>query len=349
LTLVADPPLDPPRLRRRILRRALFGLVAVVLVLVLLLVGGWITLLVHDSGTPSPAARSTGNDAEWLGHGWVDGHKTQADVDALALQLRGTGIRDLFVHAGPFNDDGTLDPSRRPRGRWLLTALHAALPGVRVQAWLGDRVGPGRMDLDSAATRTNVVTAAGQVLDDGFDGIHYDFEPVHSGDPGLLQVLAATRAQTSTRSALLSVSATYLQPVAGLGAVLGVLPGHPTLWSTSYLHQVAVRVNEVALMAYDTALPSRRAYGGYVRRQTELALRAVPDDVTLLIGLPAYHENTFKHHSSAETVAASLRGIRLALGSTPPPRPFGVSMYVDYAASRQDWASYRSDWALLLG
>jgi hypothetical protein len=52
---------------------------------------------------------------------------------------------------------------------------------------------------------------------------------------------------------------------------------------------VALRVNEVALMVYDTALPSRRAYSGYVRRQTELALRAVPDDVTLLIGLPAYH------------------------------------------------------------
>jgi hypothetical protein len=52
-----------------------------------------------------------------------------------------------------------------------------------------------------------------------------------------------------------------------------------------------------------------------------------------------------KHHSSAETVAASLRGIRLALGSTPPSRPFGVSMYVDYGATGRDWADYRSDWA----
>jgi hypothetical protein len=41
----------------------------------------------------------------------------------LAAALRGTGIHDLFVHAGPFRDDGTLDTGLRPRARWLFVGV----------------------------------------------------------------------------------------------------------------------------------------------------------------------------------------------------------------------------------
>jgi hypothetical protein len=43
-------------------------------------------------GTPSPAAHSTGHDAEWLGHAWVDRRKGQADVDRLAAAVRGVRL-----------------------------------------------------------------------------------------------------------------------------------------------------------------------------------------------------------------------------------------------------------------
>jgi hypothetical protein len=46
-------------------------------------------LVAEPAGEPSPAARGTGHDAEWLGHAWVDGRKSPADVDALAAALRG--------------------------------------------------------------------------------------------------------------------------------------------------------------------------------------------------------------------------------------------------------------------
>ena len=98
-------------------------------------------------------------------------------------------------------------------------------------------------------------------------------------------------------------------------------------------------------MAYDTALLTEATYGGYVRRQTEVALAAVPATVELFIGVPAYHDENGTHHRAAETVAASLRGIRLALGAHPPKRRFGVALYVDFAATPQDWSSYHHDWA----
>ncbi|HEX5296202.1 MAG TPA: hypothetical protein VFW50_04365 [Streptosporangiaceae bacterium] len=171
-----------------------------------------------------------------MGHAWVDGRHGQADLDALVARLRKTGIRDLFVHCGPLSDDGTLNAALRPGARWLVTSLHRALPGVRVQAWLGDVTGGGHMDLASAATRTAVTRSVRQVL------------------------------------------------------------------------------------------------------------AAVPPDVTLLIGAPAYSTGGPWPFSSAETVARAIRGARLAISPVPPRRPFGIALYVDFTAISQDWASYLTDW-----
>ena len=326
-------------------RRVGVGGLALLGCLVLLAGGGWVALVAAGSGTPARAAHGTGNDALWLGHAWVDGRKQQSDVDALAEQLRTTGIHDLFVHSGPLRDDGTLDPALLPQARWLAGALHTAMPGVRVQAWLGAHPVPEELRLDSATTRAAVLTAAAQVLDDGFDGVHYDFEPVVDGDRDLLTMLRQTRELTRRRGALLSVSAIHTQPVSGLAPAVRLLPGRLALWSDDYLRAVAVEVDQVALMAYDTALPDQASFRGYLRLVTERALAAVPADVTLFIGVPAYHDEHAFHHRSAETVAAAVRGVRLGLGPHPPRRTVGVAMYVDFAATPHDWDSYREGWA----
>jgi hypothetical protein len=117
------------------------------------------------------------------------------------------------------------------------------------------------------------------------------------------------------------------------------------VWSGGYLHRVAREVDQVALMAYDTGLPTQGMYAGYVRRVTTGALAEVPVNVALLIGVPAYHDEGWWHHRRAETVAAAVHGVRLALGAHPPQREFGVAMYVDFAATGQDWTAYHRDWA----
>jgi hypothetical protein len=65
-----------------------------------------------------------------------------------------------------------------------------------------------------------------------------------------------------------------------------------------------------------------------------------PANVALLIGLPAFHDaHSLAHSSSAETVAAAIRGVRLAFpAGTPTNRKIGVALYVDLAAYlRQQW------------
>lgn len=322
-------------------------LIAVLAVLSVLIAGRWIAFSVQDIGAMSPDARSTGHDALWLGHSWVGGHETDADVARLAATLRGTGISDLFVHVGPLDDDGTLDPAKAPGATWFAAEVHALIPGVRLQAWLGDEIEPsGGMDIESSATRGRIVASARQVLARGFDGVHLDLEPVGGADPGYLDLLGALNPVVHAAGGVLSVSAEQVEPLPGTRWAMEAVEGHSSWWSESYLRQVASRVDQVALMTYDTALWTPSAYSGFVRDETAVALGAVPANVALLIGLPAFHDaHSLEHSSSAETVAAAIRGVRLALpAGTPTNRSVGVALYVDFAATPADWAAYNSSW-----
>jgi hypothetical protein len=167
---------------------------------------------------------------------------------------------------------------------------------------------------------------------------------VPSGDRGYLTLLTATHDLTRARHGVLSVACDQIEPAPYLHLADQLNFGHPHWWSAAYLRAIASRADEIALMTYDTGVPTGAAYSGYVRRETQLALAAVPPGVTLLIGLPAYHDSE-PGHTSAETVAAAIRGVRLALGARPPRRRVGVALYADYSARPADRAAYLGGWA----
>ncbi|MGE7432988.1 glycoside hydrolase family 18 protein [Kitasatospora sp. NPDC001175] len=302
-------------------------------------------LRLQYTGEPPAEARTRGHDAVWLGHAWVDGRKGDADLVSLTRQLAGTGIRDLYVHTGPLGDDGSMDGAKHPKAAWLVAAVHRAAPGLRVQAWLGNVVAPEEngLHLDQAETRNRITDAARQVLDLGFDGVHFDLEPVRSDSAGFLALLDQAHAVTAERHAQLSVAAPQIDPLPGLHSAGIALAGHGKWWSQAYFAQVARRVEQIAVMSYDTAMPLESLYGGYVAQQTALALEATPPGVDLLMGLPAYWDESFGHRGSAETVTAAVRGARLALGRNDR-QAFGLALYADFSATAADWAAYRSGW-----
>ncbi|MFI8087274.1 hypothetical protein ACIF9R_03020 [Streptomyces sp. NPDC086080] len=329
---------------RRVRRTAL----ALVLLLIVPLLAVETALRVNYMGDPADGTYTRDRDAMWLGHAWVDGRKKDADVSALARRLKGTGIRDLYVHSGPLEHDGTLPESKYPRARWFIDSVHRELPGVRVQAFLGDVLaneGNDGLHLDRAATRAEIVRSAGQVLDTGYDGVHLDLEPLHSGDRDYLSLLDDLRAVTRAEDARLSVAAHQIDPLPGLHSVAGLVADHPKWWSQKFFGQVARRVDQIAVMSYDTARPLESTYGGYVAQQTSLALEVTPPTTHLLMGLPFYYESNPSHWGHAETVAAAVRGARLGLSRTDPDRElFGVAPYIDFAATETNWDEYREGW-----
>ncbi|WP_405695788.1 glycosyl hydrolase family 18 protein [Streptomyces coelicoflavus] len=336
------------RTRRRTGIRIRRTVLAIVLVLLVPLLTAETALRINYMGDPADGTYTRNRDAMWLGHAWVDGRKKDADLKALARELKTTGIRDLYVHTGPMEHDGTLPKSLYPRARWLVDGVHREMPGIRVQAFLGDVLAtesPDGMRLEKADTRAAVVDSARQVLDVGYDGVHLDLEPLHSGDRNYLSLLEDIRAVTRARDAQLSVAAHQIDPLPGFHSFWGTVAGHPKWWSQEFFGQVARRVDQIAVMSYDTMQPLESLYGGYVAQQTSLALEVTPPTTHLLMGLPFYHENRFGHWNHAETVAAAVRGVRLGLSRTDADRErFGVAAYIDFAATEEDWASYRDGW-----
>jgi len=118
---------------------------------------------------------------------WVDGREDQANGAELAATVKADGIKDVFVHDGPLNDDGTLPVQLDPKAAWFVATFHKLAPGVRVQAWLGQETGTGSavLNLADKATQARIVASATYALDvQGFDGVHFDMEPGSSGNWG---------------------------------------------------------------------------------------------------------------------------------------------------------------------
>ena len=153
---------------------------------------------------PEPEARGTEANALWARHQWVGEPHTDAEYRALAELLEQNRITDVFFHAGPFEADGTVPAAKYRYAGPLAKAVHRYAPGVRVQAYLGqirEVEGKGVIDLDDPAVRERVLRTDAAFLDLGFDGVHYDFEPIYPDDGAFLALLDATRALTRSRAA----------------------------------------------------------------------------------------------------------------------------------------------------
>ncbi|MEV0382483.1 glycoside hydrolase family 18 protein [Nonomuraea sp. NPDC050643] len=324
---------------RTVIRRGL-RLLALALAVVVALVGLLAAALrLQFTGAPAAWAKSTGSDALWMGHAWVDGRRTERDVERLAVRLRSTGIKDVYVHSGPFEWDGRLDPAKYPNAGNFIQWMRKHLPGIRVSAWLGQAVKDG-LDLDDPKSRENVLAGVAAIMKTGYDGIHYNFEPIGDGDTEFLDLLERTRRHTR----LLSASSPQIEPYPAMRLTARAILGHDKYWSPGYFRQVVNRLDQVAIMTYDSFAPLQSLYGGYVARQAGLALDLVPPAKALYIGAPAYHDHGVPWLDNAESVAMAAEGTRLALTAHGRRAFFGLALYVDFAATEEDWREYMTRW-----
>ena len=314
-------------------------------VLLVLVAATWLWWL----GDPPAEQHSRGVNAVWAGHHWVGEAHSEQEYAELVRHLDEAGISDVFFHVGPLDAAGTVPPGRYAHVRELLAAMHRLAPGIRVQAYLGqvERRGGGPLDLDDVQVRRRIVQTAAGFLDLGFGGIHYDIEPIYPDDRSFLDLLARTRDLTRPRGAVLSVSMEQLELVPGAQAVVSRLVGRYHDATRAYLRAVAARVDQLAIMTYDTGLPADWLYGWFTAWQTEQVVRLVGDRVTVFIGVPTYTQgHPLGFHPGAENVRSGLRGVRKGLARVDPTatRRVGVALFAEWTTSEDEWRACRDGW-----
>ena len=139
--------------------------------------------------------------------------------------------------------------------RAFLAAARRVAPGMKVLPWVGGvrrgyrRTRPGKLELADLGQRQRIVAECRGLIDEGFDGIHVNIEPVNDGNVDFLALLRALRTAVGP-DRILSLSAIRPAPFA--------LPMAPNfVWTHRLLRAGWPRVaDQIVVMAYDTALPT---------------------------------------------------------------------------------------------
>ncbi|MBO2446664.1 hypothetical protein J4573_06145 [Actinomadura barringtoniae] len=287
----------------------------------------------------------------WARHQWVGQAHTDAEYRAYGTLLRENRITDVYFHAGPVEADGTVPPALYPNAAKLVAAMRTYAPGVRMQAYLGqirEVSGHGIIQLNDPAVREQILKTDQIFLDLGFDGIHYDFEPIYPDDKAFLELLDQTRRLTEPRGKLLSLALeqkTLLDASQPFYKALLPRAGkyhYPPRPTADFLRKVADRADQVAIMTYDVSLPTESLAGWHYARHTEWTLRLIGDRTTVFMGVPTYRPNM----DWAEDLTVALRGVRRGIDALdrPPAKPWGVGVYADWTTNPSEWASYRANW-----
>jgi hypothetical protein len=296
--------------------------------------------LLRPSPTLPGADFNQGTNAAWLGVEWVNTARSQGEIESLVGDLSLHQIRYIFVYATYLRADGEFNPTYE-HATSFLHQVKATSTDLHVQAWIGLPL--VHVDLANSEVRARIVALAVELVEAyGFDGVHLDPEPVTSGDGDLLALLDEIRDALPGSS--LSVASRRIWPfeVGDDWSITGRYCWHP-----SYYKQVAERVDQVAVMAYDSALPCSSLYRQWGHLQTVALTRALDHSgVKLFIGIPVSDEWTWTHWPSGENVTSGLGGLVDGLNDPDavPGVLTGVALYPYWEMDGAKWAVYEDLW-----
>jgi hypothetical protein len=327
------------RLRLRPLLLAAAGLLGVVLAAL-----GW--LAYAPAGDEAPHPFNHDRNAMWLEHRWLERAQDPGEMEVLFLSLSRRGIAYVFPHLIPFAATGQLPPHDREQMRAFLDAARRVAPGVKVLPWVGGlRVGyrrqrAGTLDLTDLGQRQRIVAECRGLIDEGFDGVHVNVEPVDDGNVEFLALLRALRTAVGDEH-ILSASAIRPGPFR--------LPMAPNFfWTPEYYARVAAVADQVVIMGYDTALPTPALYRRYLAWAAATVTRTLAEKhlrARLLLGVPTYDETGLMHRAGVETPENALAGIVAGLRGVGGGGTFeGVALYAGWTTDEQEWEIYERLW-----
>jgi hypothetical protein len=285
-------------------------------------------------------------NAVWLEHRWLERAHQEPEMQALFERLRQRGIAYAYPHIIPFDASGSLPPHDREQLRAFLATSRRVAPELKLLPWIGGlrkgykRQRAGTIELADLTQRQRMVAEARGLVDEGFDGVHVNVEPVDDDNDEFLALLRALRTAIGNERVL---SLAAIRP-----APLG-LPRAPNFaWSPGYYARVAAIVDQIVIMAYDTALPTPSLYRRYVRwaaRSVAGALDESGSRARVLMGIPSYEPFGFMHRRGVETPENALVGVVAGLRGLGAGGTFeGVAIYAEWTTDEAEWRAYERHW-----
>ncbi len=282
-----------------------------------------------------------GSNAAWLGVEWVSRPHTSEEVRELATALTQRQITTVYVYTSYYKPEGTFNPTYS-YAKEFVTALKNFAPTLHIQMWVGLPL--HHMNLRSRMVRSEVVEFCARLVEEaGFSGLHVDPEPVEDGDTAVLALLDELRKALGSDTTL-SIAGRRIWPI--FPTIRWPFVGRWS-WSAAYYQKIARRVDEIAVMVYDSGLPTAPLYRQWTKFQViALSRTLVYSDVRLFIGIPTSAEVTRTHNPKAENMRSGLQGTIAGLNdwATWTKTITGVAVYPYWETDEAEWKIYATLW-----
>jgi hypothetical protein len=317
---------------RKVLWRV--ALIGAVLVTVSMLITA--RAVVFRPSTDHPGSTfNRGKNAVWLGIEWVNEPKPEVEIEALANELADLEITYVFAYVSylkgrSFNDTFAYADD-------FLRVMRRTQPDLKILAWYGVPMG-GEVDLSRPEVRQTIADFSQRLSN--FDGLHVNAEILSDSDPYVLQMLEDVRA-VMPPGQMLSFTARHINPILPEnGAGFGMI-------SAAYQRELAQRIDQLAMMTYDSALTSPYLYEKWTQHQTVWLSRALAQSgIEVLMGVPTSEEWTATHNPFAENMTSGLQGVIAGLNDADaiPGVITGVAIYPAWETDAAEWDIYRTLW-----
>lgn len=292
-------------------------------------------------------------NAIWLGTEWTYDEYTDEQLAALVNRLRENKIGTIYAWVSYLQDDDTW--RQATTGAWdrvkvFRQRLKAQLPEVEIFGWLSLPVDVGDgYRLDEVAVLDLIAALSGQLITEfGFDGVFLNVEPVWNDDQNFLELLRKVRAAVGTDVPVAAAIPPDWHPLnATIPVPPLIVPG--TEWATEYKQSVALLVDQLAIMSYNSGLTSPADYSRWMAYQVETYARAVAAldiNTEILIGVPTHDAELPAHNPTVETVPAAIDGLKLGIEQAGDAARYvrGAVIWAGWTTDETEWLQFKRDW-----
>jgi len=283
-----------------------------------------------------------GHNAVWIGHEWVGEDKSEQEIQQLVLKLKDHEIDTVFVHVGPINVDGTIDPETYKYSIDFIDIAKKFNKDIQYQAWLGQL--RGKIDLSDTEVRNNIAKqciALAQYVE--FDGIHFDIEPVWDGDTDFIVLLKEVRELLPEEEKISVALAEYI-PGSFVWFTDKIMDLENFNSEVNYKN-VAKYADQVVVMVYDTGINNEWLYRWVVQEQTIRVTALLPDN-EVFIAIPSYDEEKAGFNPQVENMKNGMQGIVDGMNNFRSNEDSfaGAAIYSFWETDDEEWAQYKNIW-----
>lgn len=293
-------------------------------------------------------------NAIWLGTEYTYEDHTDDEIETLVTKLRDHEIGTVYAYVTYLQFNGTWrNEDKFDKVAAFAKQFKDAYPESELLGLIGvpteDAVNPPR--LSDVNLQQQVAELSKRVVDEmGYEGVFIDAEPVWDGDQNFLALLRAVRATVGIDVQISAAIPPDWSP-SNSSIPLPPLIEPGTEWEKSYKQSVALLVDHLAVMAYQSSLTSTSDYAQWVAYQVQSYAQAVAElgldtETDLFIGIPTFDAEPPGHDPAVENIDSAVQGVELGLQQAGDAARYvkGLAIYADWTTDDAEWADFLSAW-----